>query len=91
VVPIAAPEDSRLLAGAVNFIACPPPLEPLAVTAKIRHSHEPAPATVRALSGDRAEVVFEGPQRAITPGQSVVWYRDDLVVGGGVITRPAIY
>jgi tRNA-specific 2-thiouridylase len=71
----------------VNFIACAPPAEPLRVEARIRHSHVPAPATVRALAGDRAEVVFDDPQRAITPGQSVVWYQGDLVVGGGVITR----
>ena len=86
--PAEALEDSRLLARAVNFIACPPPLEPLEVTAKIRHSHEPAPATVRGLPGARAEVVFEEPQRAITPGQSVVWYRGECLVGGGVIARP---
>jgi tRNA-specific 2-thiouridylase len=35
----------------------------------------------------RAEVRFEEPQRAITPGQSVVWYQGDLVVGGGIIAR----
>src|SRR5262245_8407021 len=80
-------ERTQLVAESVNFIACDPPAEPLAVEAKIRHSHVAAPATVRAVGEDRAEVVFEAPQRAVTPGQSVVWYRGDLVVGGGVIAR----
>ena len=53
-----------------------------------RHNHEPAPATVRPLEGGRAEVVFDEPQRAITPGQSCVWYDGDCVVGGGVIEPP---
>jgi tRNA-uridine 2-sulfurtransferase len=57
------------------------------VTARIRHNHEPAAATVHALGPDRARVVFDRPQRAITPGQSCVWYRGDEVVGGGVIER----
>jgi tRNA-specific 2-thiouridylase len=83
-------ERTRLIAGDVNFIACEPPAEPLRVTARIRHNHTPAPATVRALGDGGAEVRFDEPQRAITPGQSVVWYRDDLVVGGGVITRSAV-
>lgn len=78
-------EQRMLRAEQVNFIAGEPPAEPLRVQAKIRHSHEPAPATLRAVGGDRAEVVFDAPQRAISPGQSVVWYRDDLVIGGGVI------
>ena len=74
-----------LRAQGANFIALEPPTEPLPVEARIRHNHAPAPATVRALPGGGAEVVFDEPQRAITPGQSVVFYRDDLVVGGGVI------
>ena len=77
----------RLVAQDVNFIACEPPAEPLRVEARIRHNHTPAPATVRALDDGRAEVVFDAPQRAITPGQSVVWYQGDCVVGGGVISR----
>ena len=77
----------RLIARSVNFISWDPPSTPRSVTAKIRHSHVPAPAMVRALDHDAAEVVFETPQRAITPGQSVVWYDGDVVVGGGVIAR----
>src|SRR5207247_10985220 len=77
----------RLVARAVNFIACAAPTEPLRVEAKIRHNHGPAPATVRVVDAATAEVVFDEPQRAITPGQSVVWYLGECVVGGGVITR----
>jgi tRNA-uridine 2-sulfurtransferase len=80
-------ERCRLVAHDVNFIACEPPAEPRRVEAKIRHNHAPAPATVRALDGQRAEVVFDDPQRAVTPGQSVVWYEGDCVIGGGVIAR----
>jgi tRNA-specific 2-thiouridylase len=77
----------RLHATDVNFIACEPPREPLRVKARIRHAHRAAPATVVATGAGEADVVFDEPQHAITPGQSVVWYRDDLVVGGGVIRR----
>jgi len=80
-------EQDRLVAHQVNFIACDPPLEPLRVQAKIRHNHPPAPATVRSVGASMAEVVFETSQRAITPGQSVVWYDGEVVVGGGVIAR----
>jgi tRNA-specific 2-thiouridylase len=85
--PAADLERDRLRASAINFIACDPPWEPLPVEARIRHNHRPAPATVRMIGPDAAEVVFKSPQRAITPGQSVVWYRGDCVVGGGVIMR----
>jgi tRNA-specific 2-thiouridylase len=80
-------DRDRLVATSVNFIACAPPIAPLRVAAKIRHSHRPAAATVRALDGSRAEVVFDAPQRAVSPGQSVVFYDGDVVVGGGVISR----
>jgi tRNA-uridine 2-sulfurtransferase len=88
-------ERDRLVVRGANFIAGPP-AGPLRVTAKIRHNQSPAPATVRPLTNGRAEVVFDAPQRAITPGQSCVWYQDDEVVGGGVVdeagelTRAAI-
>jgi tRNA-specific 2-thiouridylase len=83
----AALERDALVATDVNFIACAPPAEPIDVEAKIRHNHRAARARVRALDDGRAEVRFAEPQRAITPGQSVVFYQGDLVVGGGVIAR----
>jgi tRNA-specific 2-thiouridylase len=82
-------ERDRLEVSGANFIAGETPAGVMRVTARIRHNHEPATATVRSLGADRAQVVFDVPQRAITPGQSCVWYRGDEVVGGGVIDRPA--
>jgi tRNA-specific 2-thiouridylase len=55
------------------------------VTIKIRHRHEPAPATLRVTGPDTIEATFDEPQRAITPGQSAVFYQDDEVAGGGWI------
>jgi len=54
------------------------------VKAKIRHRHEAADAEVR-MEGDYALVTFDEEQRAITPGQAVVFYDGDVVVGGGWI------
>jgi tRNA-specific 2-thiouridylase len=54
---------------------------------RIRSTHEGEPATVRDLGNGRAEIVFDEPQRAITPGQAAVAYDGDLVLGGGWITH----
>ncbi|MDE1176202.1 MAG: tRNA 2-thiouridine(34) synthase MnmA [Edaphobacter sp.] len=59
--------------------------EELRVTAKIRHRHTPAAATLTGTGGDLVHAQFDEPQRAITPGQSAVFYQDDEVVGGGWI------
>lgn len=55
------------------------------VTAKIRYSHKGAPCTIREIGPDLAECVFDEPQRAITPGQAVVFYDGEYVAGGGTI------
>ena len=60
--------------------------EPLAVTAKARSRHAPQSAMVYPLENGQARVVFDQPQRALTPGQAVVLYQGDMVVGGGTIT-----
>jgi len=82
--PRSALERSTLTASGVNWVL-EMPASPRRVTAQIRHRHQPAAATVRAIAADRAEVIFETPQIAITPGQAVVFYEEDLVVGGGWI------
>jgi len=58
---------------------------PMCVSAKIRHRHEPASAVIEKTGEDEILVTFDQPQRAITPGQACVFYRHDLVVGGGWI------
>ncbi|HLC40587.1 MAG TPA: tRNA 2-thiouridine(34) synthase MnmA [Methylomirabilota bacterium] len=78
-------EATALTATAVNFIPFDQLDGELRVYAKIRHNHVPARATLRPSGEGRVALVFEEPQRAITPGQSVVFYQDDLVVGGGII------
>lgn len=88
--PAAEMEVETLEAEQVNLIAIERVDGPLAVTAKIRHSHTAVPAVVTPDRGGepgRVHIRFSEPQRAVTPGQSVVFYRGDLVVGGGIIAR----
>ena len=73
-----------LRAHRLNWIALESLDRPIRVKVKIRHRHEPADAEV-SMDGDKALVTFDEPQRAITPGQAVVFYDGDLVVGGGWI------
>jgi tRNA-uridine 2-sulfurtransferase len=75
-----------LTAKRMNWISIPDLTEPIRVNAKIRHRHEAAAAVVEPAGDDRAQITFDVPQRAITPGQAVVFYRDDVVIGGGWIT-----
>jgi tRNA-specific 2-thiouridylase len=62
-----------------------PPRGALRVRARIRSTHDGSEATIRALDERRAEIRFDEPQRAITPGQAAVAYDGDLVIGGGWI------
>jgi tRNA-specific 2-thiouridylase len=81
-----------LLARRVNLISCAELREPMRVAVKIRHKHQPAPATIEAsgLGSDEIRVTFDEPQRAVTPGQGAVFYDGDIVVGGGWIESAAL-
>jgi tRNA-uridine 2-sulfurtransferase len=69
----------------VNWVSCEPPQGPEPVAVKIRYRSRPAPAWVSPLEGSRARIDFEEPVRAVSPGQSAVFYRGDILLGGGII------
>lgn len=77
--------SQTLTAEQFNWVSIPEPTEPIAVTVKTRYSQREAAAIARSLPGGRCQVTFEEPQRAITPGQAVVLYQEEIVVGGGTI------
>ena len=76
---------STLCASGVNWIAGAPPVGPTRGTARIRHRHVDAAATIETDGGVHAAVTFDVPQPAVTPGQAVVFYDGDEVLGGGWI------
>ena len=76
-----------LTARDINLIACEQLEKPHRLTAKIRYSHPPQPATVVQTDADTLQITFDTPQRAITPGQAVVLYDGDIVVGGGTVEK----
>ncbi len=74
----------------VNWVAFDEPTEPVRALVKVRYRNEPEVATIQALPDGRARVVFDAPQRAITPGQATIFYdtaTGEEVVGGGWIVR----
>jgi tRNA-specific 2-thiouridylase len=74
-------------AAGVNWIAFEKPESEVRAEVRVRYRHAPEPATITSIGNDRVRVVFDEPQRAITPGQTTVFYRGDEVVGGGWIVR----
>jgi tRNA-specific 2-thiouridylase len=78
-------ERTELTASGVNWIAGTPPRAGSRVTARIRHRHQEAAATVTPLPDNRVRVAFDQAQYAVAPGQAVVMYQGDIVVGGGWI------
>ena len=75
----------ELTARDVTYVNGRPPRDPQRVTAKIRYKTQEVTATLTPLPNDRADVLFDEPLRDITPGQSVVFYQVDVVLGGGII------
>ncbi len=76
---------TELIAENLNLMAIEDITEELQVTAKIRYGHKGAPCRVKRLEGGKIQCSFDEPVRAITPGQAVVFYHEDIVVGGATI------
>ncbi len=79
--------SDELVATGLNWITIEQPEREMEIKAKIRSSHEDAKAILVPINKERVRVKFREPQMAITPGQAVVFYRDDEVIGGGTIER----
>ena len=77
--------SADLEAGELNLISVPELEAPMWVTARVRYHQVEQPALLTQTGPDTASLTFDAPQRAITPGQAVVFYDGDTVVGGGVI------
>ena len=71
----------------INLISVEKIEKAIRVDVKIRYKHSPSPATVIPFKKDSLRVIFDFPQRAITPGQSAVFYQKDIVLGGGIIEK----
>ena len=76
---------STLVAGDLHWITGDAPDVPLACEARIRYRQDVQPCRILSLEDGRTEVRFDQPQRAVTPGQAVVFYRGDECLGGGTI------
>lgn len=85
--PASALEKDELIAERVHWIAGVPPSGAIEVQARVRSRMADVAATVTQLDGQRARVTFAQKLRAVAPGQAVVFYQDDLCLGGGWIAR----
>ncbi|OON98282.1 MAG: hypothetical protein ATN35_05525 [Epulopiscium sp. Nele67-Bin004] len=72
-------------ANTVNFMTFDKLENKLDVAGKIRYSHTPSPCTIEMVGDDRIKCTFDEPQRAITPGQAIVFYDGEKVIGGATI------
>lgn len=79
--------NTELIAKDTNYIPFDTLKEPMEVEAKIRYSQTPSKAIITPIEDGRVRVNFHEKQRAITKGQSVVFYKDDLLIGGGTIEK----
>jgi tRNA-specific 2-thiouridylase len=83
--PKEALESNRATASRVNWLSGEAPSGPIRAGIKIRYQHTPASGSVEPLAADRVAVQFDQPQPAITPGQAMVFYQGEEVLGGAWI------
>ena len=77
---------NKLICKQLNWIAGHAPDLSICYQAKIRYRQANQPCMIQSVNDDTYQVIFEQKQRAITPGQSIVFYQDDICLGGGIIT-----
>ena len=77
----------HLLADRLNWMSVPDLTEERSASAKIRYNHTGTPCTLQKTASDQVRVQFHEPVRAVTPGQAVVFYDGDCVLGGGTILK----
>jgi tRNA-specific 2-thiouridylase len=81
--------QSDCTVGRVNWVSVSEPTAPIRATVQVRYRSSAVPVSVIPLAGDRIKLVFDEPQFSITPGQAAVLYDGDILLGGGIIERPA--
>ncbi len=79
--------STGLVAGQLSWLGEPPSVIPLRCSAKVRYRQADQACTVVRLEDNTCRVEFDAPQRAVTPGQSIVFYQGDTCLGGGIIER----
>lgn len=77
--------SSQLLAHQLHWIDEPPSSFPFSCQAKIRYRQKEQPCLIEKIEDDHAKISFKNPERAVTPGQSIVFYHGDICLGGGII------
>jgi tRNA-specific 2-thiouridylase len=77
----------RFYINKLNFMAIEDLDDEMVVNAKIRYGHKGSQCTIKRTAEDEILCIFDQPQRAVTPGQAAVFYKDDYVVGGGTIIK----
>jgi len=81
---------SELIASRLNWISLAKLEQPITARAKIRYLHNEAEAAITPIDEDKVQVEFKEPQMAITPGQAIVFYHGDTVIGGGTIEQKRV-
>ena len=77
--------NKEFLVEYISLAVSPPKKSPITANVRIRYRHKEAKAKIYLMKNNTAKVVFKKPQMSITPGQSAVFYKKDIVLGGGII------
>ena len=72
----------------MNYVSMEDSGEGFKAEVRIRYNSPQVPATVRILENGQAEIIFDKPQKSVTPGQSAVLYKNDVTLAGGIIVQP---